>query len=333
MALKHIIIVSIALFTIAFHAQEKTETTSVIRMSEEDLQAVIGKIVEAKKRNMREQTNINNEGKPEEIESDSFEIDYLNKEIEALEKQINASNLKKTPTTTTTKPTNDNLYLRRDIEDLEFKINELRSLQAKQNSNEPITIIIEKEPLKQTNTLENDSLNVIYKQKLQFSIDSLSAVLDNKVAEIQASKPDYSDDLSNIEKKLIAIQSELDFKKASLSKENVLLNKYSGYKNQTFFKNNSKTIDENQFKNLNNLVKILNENKNFDVLLKGFASKKGSAVYNQNLSMERTEAIKKHLISKGIHPTRILTIYYGIDYKATTDDEARRVDMSLVIRK
>ncbi|CAH8282758.1 OmpA family protein [Mariniflexile fucanivorans] len=332
MALKHIIIVSIALFTIAFHAQNKTETTSVIRMSEEDLQAVIGKIVEAKKRNMREHGNINDQGKPQEIESDSFEIDYLNKEIEALQKQINATNLKKTPNPTTTQ-TNNNLYLRRDIEDLEFKINELRNLQAKQNSNEPITIIIEKEPLKQTNTLEKDSLNVIYKQKLQYSIDSLSAVLNNKVATLQTSNPDYSDDLSNIEKKLIAIQSELNLKKASLSKESVLLNKYSSYKNQIFFKNNSKSIEENQFENLNNLVKILNENKNFDVLVKGFASKKGSAVYNQSLSMERTETIKKYLISKGIHPTRILTINYGIDYKATTDDEARRVEISLVIRK
>jgi len=48
--------------------------------------------------------------------------------------------------------------------------------------------------------------------------------------------------------------------------------------------------------------------------------------------MQRTESVKKALINKGVHPTRILTQYHGIDYQATSNVEARRVDVELLIR-
>jgi outer membrane protein OmpA-like peptidoglycan-associated protein len=56
------------------------------------------------------------------------------------------------------------------------------------------------------------------------------------------------------------------------------------------------------------------------VYLKGFASNKGNPVYNQNLSLQRTENVKKYLVKKGIHPSRILTQYHGIDYGATKEE-------------
>jgi hypothetical protein len=42
------------------------------------------------------------------------------------------------------------------------------------------------------------------------------------------------------------------------------------------------------------------------------SSNKGNPVYNQNLSLQRTENVKKYLVKKGIHPSRILTQYHGI---------------------
>jgi outer membrane protein OmpA-like peptidoglycan-associated protein len=62
--------------------------------------------------------------------------------------------------------------------------------------------------------------------------------------------------------------------------------------------------------------------------LKGFASK-GNPVYNQNLSLQRTENVK-NIWLKGIHPSRILTQYHGIDYGAK-EELARRVELSLSV--
>jgi outer membrane protein OmpA-like peptidoglycan-associated protein len=64
-------------------------------------------------------------------------------------------------------------------------------------------------------------------------------------------------------------------------------------------------------------------------VFKGFASNKGNPVYNQNLSLQRTENVKKYLVKKGIHPSRILT-QYMLDYGATKEELARRVELSLL---
>jgi hypothetical protein len=48
------------------------------------------------------------------------------------------------------------------------------------------------------------------------------------------------------------------------------------------------------------------------------------------LSLQRTENVKKYLVKKGIHPSRILTQYHGIDYGATKEELARRVELSLL---
>jgi outer membrane protein OmpA-like peptidoglycan-associated protein len=79
---------------------------------------------------------------------------------------------------------------------------------------------------------------------------------------------------------------------------------------------------------LDEVVTIL-KSKNRCVF-KGFASNKGNPVYNQNLSLQRTENV---MVKKGIHPSRILTQYHGIDYGATKEELARRVELSFIIRK
>jgi hypothetical protein len=53
-----------------------------------------------------------------------------------------------------------------------------------------------------------------------------------------------------------------------------------------------------------------------------------ATLYNQNLSLQRTENVKKYLVKKGIHP-RILTQYHG-NYGATKEELARRVELSLL---
>lgn len=112
----------------------------------------------------------------------------------------------------------------------------------------------------------------------------------------------------------------------------VLEAKYKGYIKKVFFDNNSKEINQDQTAALDQVIDAMLEAGSIDVFLKGFASKKGSAAYNQNLSFLRTESVKRYLIAKGIHPSRILSQFHGIDYEATEAD-SRRVDATFIIRK
>lgn len=49
--------------------------------------------------------------------------------------------------------------------------------------------------------------------------------------------------------------------------------------------------------------------------------------------MQRTEAVKQWLVMQGVHPIRVLTSYHGIDYNQTSDEKARRVEVTFIIRK
>ena len=112
-----------------------------------------------------------------------------------------------------------------------------------------------------------------------------------------------------------------------------LVEKYGSIKKQVFFGNNDTSLGNNDVELLRSIVATLDNEPNIDVYLIGFASQKGNALYNQKLSAKRTEVIKEFLISKGIHPTRILSQYHGIDYKSNSEENARRVDVSYIVRR
>ena len=115
--------------------------------------------------------------------------------------------------------------------------------------------------------------------------------------------------------------------------EDDLLKKYSGLKHQVLFENNSAEVNNSYFEILNQLVVLCGENPKMDVLLKGFASKKGKPAYNQKLSLIRTETVKKHLIEKGLDSGRIFSQYHGVDHSSKSEDFARRVTISFLIRR
>ncbi len=200
---------------------------------------------------------------------------------------------------------------------------------------------------------KSDEIKIVYAENLkrekqhniQYTIDPINSAL--KVAEVaelskitkQNEPNQYNDHLDSIQKtildlkKTINTKNTIDTKNESPIKYDSLTSDYLNYKKQLFFDNNKKELDLNQIVILDGLVSILAKNDNIDVFIKGFASKKGNPIYNENLSLQRTESAKKMLVSKGIHPTRILTKYYGIDYESATDELARRVDIELLIRK
>lgn len=64
------------------------------------------------------------------------------------------------------------------------------------------------------------------------------------------------------------------------------------------------------------------------IVLRGFASKTGSAFHNNQLSFNRAEAIKKVLMNGGVRADQIMILYHGAD-ASIPDHLARKVEISL----
>ena len=145
----------------------------------------------------------------------------------------------------------------------------------------------------------------------------------------------YINQISMLKKQLQEITDKIDKPTSNLAidKEITVTLPIKDLKRKLFFENNSYVVKETDLPILLEIANLLKEHENFDVLIKGFASNKGTPVYNENLSLLRTESVKKALVSIGIHPSRILTQYHGIDYAETNEVLTRRVDVSLLLRK
>lgn len=189
---------------------------------------------------------------------------------------------------------------------LEIELDSLKSVSINQN-----TVLTEDKKLEKNN--ESDAKI----KSLEKEIGALNIkILENK-------KAVTSNTTSKIDTLYIKNDSDLNYKK--------LLNLYSNFNEKLYFNNNSNEITDAE--KIDELISTLLSNKSLDVYLKGFASNKGKASYNQELSFKRTEAIKRYMIEKGVHPTRILTQFHGIDYSSNDESEARRVEASFIIRK
>jgi outer membrane protein OmpA-like peptidoglycan-associated protein len=314
----------------------QTEEKSEIIISEENLISIINKVRE--KRDLKNaEKNILVNKKPI-IKSTSSTNPNLSSDFEK-------------------KSTAELSNLNSKLLQLEYDLKHITSLLENSTSNtikeSELLIINKSAPISNS---DNEKLS-----KLEIELDSLkfasknknAVVLDNKVfekdnesiakiksleKEIETLKTRISNNdktisvntLNTITKRdTLYIKSEADLNYSKL------LRLYSNFTEKFYFNNNSNVLTD--VKKIDGLISTLKSNKNLDVYLKGFASNKGKASYNQELSFKRTEAIKRYMIEKGVHPTRILTQFHGIDYNSDdeSDDEsdARRVDASFIIRK
>lgn len=97
--------------------------------------------------------------------------------------------------------------------------------------------------------------------------------------------------------------------------------------NVVSFTLNSAKVDETQMANLDNAVRILKENPDLKMTLKGYADKNtGSATYNKRLSVRRAEAVKKIIVDKyGIDTDRIDVLGVGDTEQLYNDNNWNRV--------
>ena len=108
--------------------------------------------------------------------------------------------------------------------------------------------------------------------------------------------------------------------------KNILLTKIkAGEKMQLtniFFTTDSWQIKEESFNELNNLVRLLSENKDIIMEIGGHTDSTGSPEHNITLSEKRALSVVDYLISKGINPDRLSYKGYGNTQPVGNNDTA-----------
>jgi len=83
---------------------------------------------------------------------------------------------------------------------------------------------------------------------------------------------------------------------------------------------NSAEVKSESYPMLNDAVLIMKKNPDLTVEIDGHTDNTGTAAYNMTLSEKRAEAIKDHLVTRGIDPKRLTTKGFGFTKPAASND-------------
>jgi OOP family OmpA-OmpF porin len=103
------------------------------------------------------------------------------------------------------------------------------------------------------------------------------------------------------------------------------------YRQTIYFANNSTVLNSADKSLLLQLAQMIKRSgKQVTVLVQGYASHTGSALYNYKISLKRAEAVKNVLTNDGVNAEKIETIAHGIS-KSRSASAARRAEISLFV--
>lgn len=163
-------------------------------------------------------------------------------------------------------------------------------------------------------------------------LDSLTSLQANSQAAKQDNTQskeitDLKNQFQSLEEKLANAESPTE--RRSLLEE--LLEKFKNFKKQVFFTNNSDQLGPNDFAYIQDVAEVLIQYPELSIVLEGWASTRGNANYNKQLSMRRSESVEQALLGSGISPNRIVSSFKGED-TSSSEAMARRVDMSIILK-
>ena len=94
----------------------------------------------------------------------------------------------------------------------------------------------------------------------------------------------------------------------------------------TLFDLNDHKIKPEYYPVLDQVVSVLNRHPTLKIIIEGHTCSLGSTAYNQKLSQNRAEAVKKYLMMRGISESRLSAVGYGETRpRASNDTEAGRI--------
>jgi outer membrane protein OmpA-like peptidoglycan-associated protein len=106
---------------------------------------------------------------------------------------------------------------------------------------------------------------------------------------------------------------------------------------KVYFDFNKATIQDRSFPLLDEVVRILKENKQVNLIrVEGHTDNVGTRAYNADLSDRRAKSVMKYLVAKGIEKTRLIAKGYGFDFPIDTNatqegrDRNRRVEFNIL---
>ena len=103
-----------------------------------------------------------------------------------------------------------------------------------------------------------------------------------------------------------------------------------------FFETAKATLNSMSYTELDNLVKIMNDNPKIKIEIGGHTDNVGSKAYNQKLSQDRAESVVNYLLSKKIASSRMTFKGYAFDEPIDTNDtpegraQNRRVEFKIL---
>ncbi len=172
-------------------------------------------------------------------------------------------------------------------------------------------------------------------RELEQRIDSLKNAEMNR-ADL-AKENSFADSLNVMKGNLGDVRRQLDSLESKMIAANKLTktedtgDEKTYFKQQVYFDNNSETVKAEFYPNIQDLIQILIKYPEAKILLEGWASPVGNVDYNKRLSMRRAEAVEQTFMNKRIDKTRIISSFRGED-KTSSEQYARRVDMSIIVR-
>lgn len=278
--------------------------------------------------------------KAKKVENPDLESERLRLKIEQLEKSLNQEQTKNKSNSAELASRDRELSrMRDDIDDLKGNV------KSRPRDRNRTNLVVAPIPTGGNNDknraqpVQKDSTFIKEFSNLNSKMDSLYAFAkaekQQQLAIVPQGEINAQDEeaLKEVQLLLAELKKELAIAKSTSSDYDALYVKFKSYNKAIYFANNATSVNAEGSQAVEELYGLLNENRNLDVVVKGFASNKGNASYNEKLSMQRTESIKRALVQRGVHPTRVLTQYHGIDYNATSAETARRVEITMLVRK
>ncbi|MBN1302742.1 MAG: OmpA family protein [Melioribacteraceae bacterium] len=102
-----------------------------------------------------------------------------------------------------------------------------------------------------------------------------------------------------------------------------------------FFSTAENTIEKSEVEKLMKVLSFMNENKDAELVIKGYADSRGDEFYNLKLSERRAEAAKNWLVNKGVSTDRIMTKALGeadpIGDNNTAEGQAKNRRAELIV--
>lgn len=102
------------------------------------------------------------------------------------------------------------------------------------------------------------------------------------------------------------------------------------------FATDSASISQNFYPVLNDVAKVLQKYEKTTMMVEGHTDSTGDAAYNQQLSLNRAQAVRNYLVGNGIDQRRLTTYGYGENQPIADNNTAsgreqnRRVELKII---